>query len=186
MRDPLSVAAMAGLALGAAALAGAATWQATGRGTARGLTAAGLAAWCGAAGCGVWRRKQAADAAAEAERPAIAWARADWTPGPGAVGLARREHRPVPLAPLEAALVAGIPAPHAVAALLAEFSRSGLVRHAPGDPPALTVGPVAPADPYGRLLANAAGQAIGPAVATALATHAAAEAGRKQIGRAHV
>jgi hypothetical protein len=179
MRDPLAVVGLAAMALGAAALGGSAAWRATGRGVAPAATTVGLAAWIGAAGCAVWARKRAGDARAAAETPTVTLARGDWEPSPGTAAAARREQRPVALAPLEAALVAGVPAPHAVASLLAELARAGLVHYAPGEPPVLTVGRTEPTEAYGRLLARAAGQAIGAAAATALAAHAAAEAGRK-------
>lgn len=188
---PLTIGAIAALAAGGVGLGAAAAWHWLEQPpTAAAALTFGLAAWAGAGACAIWARKSAADRQAaldlDVDTLELALARRDWEPPAGSAAAGAAELRPVPLAPIEAALLLGVPAPVAVAALLAELARSGVAHYEPGDPAVVSVGRAEPAGSYGRMLAMAgAGTAIDSTVATALGNHAAAEAGQRLAAGGH-
>ncbi|MCI0341104.1 MAG: hypothetical protein L0216_08105 [Planctomycetales bacterium] len=193
---PLRVASVGGSALaalfvgwaGGSALAGpAGSWEVPAR--------LAVAAAISAAAAGIWRRKLEALAAVERGRPAISLARGDWAPLAAEAERAAALARPVPLAPLEAALVAGCPPAWAAAALLAELVRAGVLREGGviegdgrgGDPPALFVAGGSPAggDPYARAAgAGGPGARVGTEAVLALLAHAADALARRAPGAA--
>ncbi len=188
---PLNIGAVAGLIAGVAGLGAAAMWHwLETADTAADALGFGLAALAGAGACAVWSRKTAADAQAaldlDIDALELALARRDWEPPAGSAAAGAAELRPIPLAPVEAALLIGVPAPVAVAALLAEFTRAGVAHYEPGEPPIVSVGRAHATTSYGRMLAVAGhGTAITGSIAAALASHAAAEASQKLAAGGH-
>ncbi|MHC5021393.1 MAG: hypothetical protein ACYTGX_15060 [Planctomycetota bacterium] len=188
---PLNVGALAGLIAGASGLGAAATWHWLDQPPAAAdALAFGLAALAGAGACALWSRKAAADDQAaldlDVDALELSLARRDWEPPAGSAAADARELRPVALAPVEAALLLGVPAPAAVAALLAELARAGVAHYEPGTPPVVSVGRAEAVDGYGRMLAVAGpGTAVTAAIAAALASHAAAEASQKLAAGGH-
>lgn len=188
---PLNIGALAGLIAGASGLGAAGMWHWLEQPASAGEALAfGLAALAGAGACVIWARKSAADAQAamdlDVDALELTLARRDWEPPAGTAAADMAELRPAPLHPVEAALLLGVPAPVAVAALLAELVRTGVAHFEPGDPPVVSVGRAEPDDVYGRMLSVAgAGTAVTASIASALAAHAAAEASRRLAAGGH-
>jgi len=188
---PLNIGALAGLIAGVSGLGAAAMWRWLEQpDSAAASLGFGLAALAGAAACAIWARKSKADAQAaldlDVDALELALARRDWEPPAGSAAADAAHLRPVGLAPVEAALLIGVPAPAAVAALLAELVRSGVAHYEPGDPAVVSVGRAEPNDGYGRMLAMAgAGTEVTGAIAAALASHAAAEASQRLAAGGH-
>lgn len=188
---PLTIGALAALGAGGVGLVAAAVWRWLEQpSTAAEALTFGLAACAGSAACAIWSRKSAADTQAaldlDVDALELSLARRDWEPPAGSAAADAAELRPVRLAPIEAALLLGVPASVAVSALLAELARAGVAHYEPGDPAVVSVGRAEPSDGYGRMLAMAGhGTAVDATIAAALANHAAAEAGQRLAAGGH-